>query len=77
MLRVMVTSPERVLFDGPAQFAIFPGEEGTFEVLPLHRPLISRLAAGTLVVEGQVFRIKRGAVRVGDDVVTAVVELRR
>ena len=77
MLRVMLTSPERVLFDGPAHFAIFPGEQGTFEVLPLHHPLISRLLSGLIIIEKQTFRIKRGAVRVGDDVVTAVVELRK
>ena len=74
-LNVFVTSPDRVLFDGAARSAIFPGEQGTFEVLPLHRPLVSRLLAGRVAIEGRTFPIRRGVVRVADDVVTAVVEL--
>ena len=75
LLEVLVTSPERVLFTGTAQSVIFPGEQGTFEVLPLHRPLVSRLLAGMVVIDGQSFGIRRGVVRVADDTVTAVVEL--
>ena len=75
MLHVVMTSPERVLFDGTARRVVFPGERGTFEVLPLHRPLLSRLVGGVVEVDEQVFRVRRGVVRVADDVVTAVVEL--
>jgi F-type H+-transporting ATPase subunit epsilon len=75
MLQVIVTSPERVLFAGTAQRVVVPGEQGTFEVLPLHRPLISRLGGGVVEIDEQKLRIRRGAVRVADDVVTAVVEL--
>ncbi len=73
---VVITSPERVLFEGVAQSVTFPGEQGTFEVQPLHRPLVSRLLAGAVVVDGRALPIRRGIVRVADDVVTAVVELR-
>ena len=75
MLHVVVTSPERVLFDGTARRIVFPGEQGTFEVLPLHRPLISRLVGGLVEIDGRSFRIWRGIARVADDAVTAVVEL--
>jgi F-type H+-transporting ATPase subunit epsilon len=75
MLTVVVTSPERVLFDGSARRIVFPGEKGTFEVLPLHRPLVSRLVGGVIEVDDKPFRVRRGIVRVADDVVTAVVEL--
>ena len=75
MLEVMMTSPERVVFDGMAHSVIFPGEQGTFEVLPLHRPLVSRLVSGSVEVDGQAVEIRRGVVRVADDTVTAVVEL--
>ena len=75
MLHVVVTSPERVLFDGTARRIVFPGEQGTFEVLPLHRPLLSRLVGGVVELDERSFRIRRGVVRVADDVVTAVVEL--
>ena len=75
MLHVIVISPERVVFDGQAQSASFPGEQGTFEVLPLHRPLVGRLGAGLVTVDGRSLSIRRGVVRVADDEVTAVVEL--
>ena len=75
MLTVVVTSPERVLFDGSARRVVFPGEKGTFEVLPLHRPLVSRLVGGVIEVDDQPFRVRRGIVRIADDVVTVVVEL--
>lgn len=75
-LEVMVTSPERVLFAGTAHSVVFPGEQGTFEVLPLHRPLVSRLVAGPVIVDGRPMEIRRGVVRVADDTVTAVVEER-
>ena len=75
LLNVMVTSAERVLFTGTARSIIFPGEQGTFELLPLHRPLVSRLLAGTVTIDGRTFEIRRGVARVADDVVTAVVEI--
>ena len=73
-LHVVITGAERVLFDGTAVSVTFPGERGTFEVLGLHRPLISRLRAGTVLVDERPIPIRRGIVRVADDVVTAVVE---
>ena len=71
---VLITGPERVLYSGTARSAMFPGEQGEFEVLPLHRPLISRLIAGKIVIDGRTLSIRRGMVQVADDVVTAVVE---
>ncbi len=75
LLRVLVTTADRVLFDGPAQSVFFPGEEGEFEVLPLHRPLVTRLRNGIMEIDGKPVPIRRGLVRVADDAVTAVVEL--
>ena len=74
-LTILVTSPERVVFDGRGESVIVPGEQGTFEVLPLHRALISRLAAGRMTIDRRSFEIRRGVLRIADDVVTAVVEL--
>ena len=75
VLTVFITSPHRVLFDGTARSVTAPGERGTFEVLPLHRPLVSRLLAGIITVDERELSIRRGVVRVADDAVTAVVEL--
>ena len=74
-LQVLVTSPERVLFDGVAWQVQASGEQGTLEILPFHRPLMSRLLKGTVVVDGKAFAIRRGIIHVVQDMVTAVVEL--
>ena len=74
VLNVLVTSADRVLFQGTAKSVVCPGEQGTFEVLPVHRPLVSRVLSGTLEIDGHALPIRRGVVRVADDVVTAVVE---
>ncbi len=74
MLHIVVTSPGRLLFDGTARHVIFPGELGTFEVLPLHRPLVSRLRRGVMEIDDKGLPIRGGIVRVADDMVMAVVE---
>ena len=74
MLRVLVTSPERLVFNGQARSIILPGEKGTFEVLPLHRPLISRLVDGVVEIDGKTLRVRRGVARVAEDQVIVVVE---
>jgi len=74
-LHVVISSPDRVVFDGTATSVVFPGAQGTFEVLPLHRPLVSRLLTGVIVLDGRPLPIQRGIARVADDVVTAAVEL--
>jgi F-type H+-transporting ATPase subunit epsilon len=71
----MIVSPEGVVFEGAARILVLPGEQGTFEVLPLHRPLVSRLLPGPIVLDGRSLPIRRGLVRVADDIVTALVEL--
>ena len=75
MLTVLILSPYDLLFEGQAQHVTLPGEQGVFEVLTLHRPIISRLQAGVLEINDAVIPIRRGIVRVADDVVTAVVEM--
>ena len=73
---LLIATLDRVIYEGKARSLILPGEQGTFEVLPLHRPLMSRLLIGLIVIDGRSFPIRRGVLRIADDVVTAVVEPR-
>ncbi len=75
MIEVILLTAERVLFQGQVQRAVFPGEQGTFEVGPFHRPFFSRLLPGLVVVDEQMFPILRGVVKVQSDAVQAIVEL--
>ncbi len=72
---VTIVSLQEVLFQGKARQIIFPGEQGMFEVLPMHRPVFSLLLPGTIVIdENQVLSIARGVVKVSFDQITAIVE---
>ena len=74
MLDLIVVSPEKVIFEGRARSVIFPGEEGVFEALSFHKPLLSRLVKGNLIVDGRSFPIRRGIVGVNHNKATVVVE---
>ncbi len=74
MLDVIVATPQELLFEGAARQIICPGEQGVFEIGPFHRPLMSRLLPGVVVIDGQAFPIHRGVLKVDHDRVIAIVE---
>ena len=74
MIQVTIVSPEEVLFQGTAQHVILPGEQGVFEVGLFHRPLVSRLLPGMIVIDEQAVPILRGVMKVESNVLTAMVE---
>jgi F-type H+-transporting ATPase subunit epsilon len=47
-----LVSPDKVLFSGPAQAVLVPGNEGDFQVLSDHAPVMSSMRPG---VVGRVF----------------------
>ncbi|RJX17632.1 MAG: F0F1 ATP synthase subunit epsilon [Ammonifex sp.] len=51
--RVVVVTPEHVVYDADASFVVIPGTEGDLGVLPNHAPLITLLKSG-------VVRIRQG-----------------
>lgn len=73
-LEVTVTSPRGVMFEGKAKSVIVPGEEGTFEIMPFHKRILSRLVSGQLSVDENVFFIHRGIVKVNQNTVTVIAE---
>jgi F-type H+-transporting ATPase subunit epsilon len=74
MLDVVVVNPHRVLFEGQAHSVTVPGEKGVFEMLSYHKPLLSRLVGGDVVVDGQYIPIHRGICRVESNTVALIVE---
>ena len=71
---VLIATLDRVIFEGKGKSLVLPGEQGTFEVLPYHKKLLSRLKKGSLVLDGSSFPILRGVVNVGPSDVTIIVE---
>ena len=74
MLHVLVISHAGVLFEGTAHQVIVPGEQGVFEIQPFHRPVVSRLLPGAVIVDGKTLAIRRGVVQTARNAVTAIVE---
>ncbi len=73
-LDVTMLSPQGPLFEGHARSVIVPGEEGTFEVLPFHKRILSRLVSGAVYIDESRFPVKRGIIKVNQNNVTIIVE---
>ena len=75
MMAFKLATPLKVLFDDKVGSVAFPGESGYFEILPFHKPLLSRLSFGTITIDSRwVLNVLRGIVRVEMNKVTAIVE---
>ena len=74
---VSIISPGGVVFEGKAQSVIFPGMNGTFEILVNHKPLLSRLRSGKIVVDDKAIPVSQGVVRVYLNQVLAIIERRQ
>ena len=74
LLDVTVLSPTQVIFEGKARNMIVPGERGVFEVLPFHKRILSRLLAGTMLIEERSFLMRRGIIKVNQNRVTVIME---
>jgi F-type H+-transporting ATPase subunit epsilon len=75
-IHVDVVSAEQLLFSGPAEFVIVPGERGELGVYPRHAPLVTKLKPGSVrvkmpdQVEEELIFVNGGLVEVQPDVVT-------
>ena len=48
---LLVATPDAIVYQGEVISAIFPGNEGFFEVLANHAPMIALVNQGVLVIE--------------------------
>lgn len=75
ILNVLPSAQPAVLWDGHASSVSLPGEEGEFEVRDFHKPIISRLKKGVVVVDQNEFPIRSGIVKMDCQKLVAMVEL--
>jgi len=75
MFKTTVLTANRTLFEGEAWSVFLPGATGEFEVLEFHKPILSLLKKGAIIIDlEREIPIKSGAVRVSDYELVAVVE---
>ena len=75
MLNVTILNQKRTIYEGKAKSVFLPGDEGEFEVLQFHKPLISLLSKGRIIIDtNKSLDITRGIVRVLNNELVALVE---
>ncbi|MFA6216167.1 MAG: hypothetical protein WDL87_00735 [Candidatus Omnitrophota bacterium] len=74
MQDVILVTLDKIVFEGKASSVVLPGEQGVFEVLDYHKPLVSRLVKGNVIVDQNVFAIRRGMVGVQSNKTTIIME---
>jgi len=75
MFNVSVMDHSQIIFNGKATSVVLPGDYGEFEVLNFHRPILSLLKRGNIIIDGVIFPIARGIARFYKDELVALVEL--
>jgi F-type H+-transporting ATPase subunit epsilon len=78
-MHVTLISPERPVFDGPAESVVAPAFDGLVGILPDHAPFMTLLGEGVLTVRkpgGEIdrFQVAGGFLQVLEDAVRVVVE---
>jgi F0F1-type ATP synthase epsilon subunit len=74
MFNVVLLTSEEKIFEGKAESIKLPGEHGEFEILSYHKPVISRLIGGSLIIDGRVYPVRRGIVGFNHNKATIIVE---
>ncbi|MEQ8549734.1 MAG: ATP synthase F1 subunit epsilon [Cyclobacteriaceae bacterium] len=77
-----IVTPENKVFEGEVDSAIFPGSDGSFQVLNSHAPMISTLGKGSMSYvrlvdkrkEEQTIMVDGGVVEVRNNKVTVLAE---
>ena len=75
MFNTIILTPDHIVYEGKANSVFLPGSEGEFEILEFHKPIISLLKEGSIIVDWKKeFPIRSGCVRMAGDKLIAVVE---
>lgn len=63
------------MFSGVAKSVILPGDQGEFELLPFHWPIVSLLRKGEIIIDEIGFPISKGIARFAAEKLVVLVEL--
>ena len=77
-MKVIIVSPEKTLYSGEVEGVEVPGENGRFEVLNNHAPIISSLTAGNVNCKGAepfTLEISGGFIEVAHNEISICVEI--
>lgn len=75
MIDITIMTPKGTLHEGEVERISIPGDRGDFEILQFHKPIISRLRRGRIVLDGhQAIPVSGGIIRANKDQVVVLLE---
>ena len=75
MFHATIVTSKRVIYTGEAWSVFLPGSTGEFEILELHKTILSLLKKGRIIINwDRTIPITKGVVRMQKDELVAVVE---
>lgn len=75
MFKVTILNSKRTIYEAEARSVFLPGDTGEFEVLELHKPIISLLRRGEIIIDwNKSVAISKGIIRMRKDELVALVE---
>jgi len=75
MFHVKILNPKHIVHEGDAESVFLPGDQGEFEILSLHAPIVSLLKPGNVVLDWKTrIPIKNGMVKFDESGCVILVE---
>lgn len=78
-LTIKIICPEKVLFEGEAEYLIAPGKYGHLGIMPGHTPMFAELLEGEVIIHNisggkdeEIIPLKSGILKVRADSVTVL-----
>ena len=75
-LTVIIINPDRIVFEGTAEYVLAPGVKGNLGIFPTHTSMFAELTKGEIHVKGateQSFALESGIMKVQNEVVTILI----
>ena len=74
-MKTTILTPAQTLYDGEAWSVFLPGTEGEFEIMNNHKPIISLLREGQIVLDWKkTVPLKKGIVKAFHNEVVVLIE---
>ena len=75
MFKTTILNPKRTIYEGEAQSVFLPGNSGEFEILEFHKPIMSLLKQGEIVIDwNKYIPISKGVMSMYENELVALVE---
>jgi F-type H+-transporting ATPase subunit epsilon len=75
-LAVRIINPNKILYEGKAEYVLAPSKKGVLGIMPSHTPMFAELVAGEIFIGGereQVVPLVEGILKVRADEVTILI----